>query len=157
MKDPVTKLAFAIVAGIVLIFAALILTAKSCHGQPFKLREHIAPAALIFASGAFEGGMDHLQFHYDKQNKFWNPDISWRNKYKGGDPANGKTFAGKYFVAATDGWHLLKLGRNATLFTGLILRIGDAKRKWYWLILEGAGYWAVNRAGFNFSYYLLDK
>lgn len=129
----------------------LLLLAFSVSGQSFKVREHVAPGILVFAAGCFEGVMDGLQFYYDKPDQFWNPDISWKNKYKGGDPANGKTFAGKYFVAATDGWHLMKFGRNATLFTAFTLKIGE-KKKWYWYLAEGAGYWFVNRVGFNVTY-----
>lgn len=129
----------------------LLLLAVSVSGQSFKVREHVAPGILVFAAGCFEGVMDGLQFYYDKPNQFWNPDISWKNKYKGGDPANGKTFAGKYFVAATDGWHLMKFGRNATLFTAFTIKLGE-KKKWYMYLAEGAGYWIVNRAGFNLAY-----
>lgn len=115
------------------------------------------PAILVFASGAFEGVMDHLQFHYDKPDQFWNPDISWKNKYKGGDPANGKTFAGKYMVWTTDGWHMMKFGRNLTMFAGFTLKLTTGtKKRWYWYAVEGAGYWLVNRAGFNLTYKLLQ-
>lgn len=134
----------------------ILLLALSVSGQSFKMREHVAPGILVFTAGMFEGVMDHLQFHYDGSHQFWQPDISWRNKYKDRDPANGKTFAGKYFVAATDGWHLMKFGRNATLFTAFAIKLGERK-KWYWYIVEGAGYWAVNRVGFNVTYKLLNR
>lgn len=129
----------------------LLLLALSVSGQSFKVREHIAPGILVFAAGCFEGVMDGLQFHYDKPDQFWNPDISWQNKYKGRNPDNGKTFAGKYFIAATDGWHLMKFGRNATMFAAFTINIGE-KKKWYMYLAHGAGYWFVNRVGFNLTY-----
>lgn len=132
-------------AFIILLFAVL-----PASGQ---VKKHIAPASLVFVAGLFEGVMDGLQFHYDKPNQFWNPDISWTNKYKNNDPAQGKTFAGKYFVAATDGWHLMKFGRNATLFSAFVIKIGE-KKKWHKYITEAAAYWAINRIGFNISYKL---
>ena len=126
------------------------------HAQ-FKAKEHIAPAALVFASGAFEGVMDHLSFHDDGNSQFWSPSISWRNKYKGGDPANGKTFAGKYMVWTTDGWHMMKFGRNLTMFAGFTLKLtSGTKKRWYWYAVEGVSYWAINRAGFNLTYKLLQ-
>lgn len=154
MKDPVTRLAVALIAGIVLLFAVLILSATSCNGQSIK--KHIAPSALVFAAGAFEGAMDHLQFHYDGSDPFWQPDISWKNKYRNQDPAQGMTFRGRYMVFTTDGWHLMKFGRNATLFAAFTIKLGD-KKKWYIYLAEGAAYWAVNRAGFNITYKFLNR
>jgi len=133
------------------IILPLLLLATTVSGQSFKAREHVAPAVLVFAAGAFEGVMDHLQFHYDKPNQFWNPSTSWRNKYRNRDVSQGMTFRGKYLVFTTDGWHLMKFGRNATLFTAFTLKIGE-KKKWYWYLAEGAGYWFVNRVGFNLTY-----
>lgn len=136
------------------LIALLLLAPLLVSGQQFKPKQHIAPAVLVFAAGAFEGVMDGLQFHYDKPDQFWNPDISWQNKYKGRNTENGKTFAGKYFVAATDGWHMMKFGRNATIFTAFVLKIGEPRRKWYVYVYEAAGYWLINRVGFNLSYHL---
>jgi hypothetical protein len=85
---------------------------------------------LITISGFFEGGMDTLQFHYDssiflklKNQFFWNPQISWANKYKNNDPSLGENFLGSttFLVALTDGWHLLKLLRNISFFISLSL------------------------------------
>lgn len=155
-RNPVYRLLKYYVAGVVLFFAALILWANACNGQ--ELKKHIAPAALVFVSGAFEGVMDHLDHHYDKPDQFWNPDISWTNKYKNHDPAQGKTFAGKYLVFTTDGWHLMKFGRNLTMFAGFTVKVvTDEKKKWYWYLIEGAAYWAVNRAGFNLMYGVILK
>jgi hypothetical protein len=41
---------------------------------------------------------------------FWNPKVSWRNKYLGGEKANGPAFylSTGILVAFTDGWHLFK-------------------------------------------------
>lgn len=124
----------------------------------FKVREHVAPAVLVFVSGAFEGSMDFLDFYYDKPNQFWNPDISWTNKYKNRDVAQGKTFAGKYMVWTTDGWHMMKFGRNLTMFAGFTLKLSTSKKqKWYLYIAEGVSYWAINRAGFTLTYNLLNR
>ena len=80
-------------------------------------------------SGLSEAVMDTLQFHYYKSpfakynHQFWNPQLSWRNKYKKGDPSLGPKFPGSttIFVSLTDGWHLFKLLRNLFLFVGLCL------------------------------------
>jgi hypothetical protein len=159
MEDTYKLLRVILIAAILIVIGAFAMKscAQSVHeSRTFKAREHIAPAALVFVSGAFEGVMDHLQFHYDKPDQFWNPDISWKNKYKGGDPANGMTFAGKYMVWTTDGWHMMKFGRNLTMFAGFTLKVTTGTRKkWYWYVVDGVSYWAINRAGFNLTYHIL--
>jgi hypothetical protein len=140
-----------------LLAPLLLIISLSIYGQDslrykLKLKEHIVPAALIFIAGGFEGVMDGLQFHYNKQNQFWNPRLSWTNKYRNHDPAQGKTFAGKYLVFTTDGWHLMKFGNHLFTMGTVAIKFTQKKKKWYWYIVEGAGYWMVNRAGFVLVY-----
>ncbi len=90
----------------------------------------IVLAILFFAlAGVCNGVMDTLQFHFGssiftgKKALFWDPKISWRNKYKNGDPQQGPRFIGSttIFVALTDGWHLFKAFYLACLRTALVL------------------------------------
>jgi|2_EtaG_2_1085320.scaffolds.fasta_scaffold02313_2 hypothetical protein len=83
---------------------------------------------LFFAlAGLAEAIMDTVQFHYGKSifskfdPYFWDPSISWKNKYKDGKPEAGPRFQGSttFFVGLTDGWHLAKLCRNLFLFIGI--------------------------------------
>ncbi len=68
---------------------------------------------LLIASDAM---MDKLRFHFSKSifqswdPQFWNPAISWRNKYIDGDPAKGrkKLWGIQIPVIFTDGWHAIK-------------------------------------------------
>lgn len=61
--------------------------------------------------------IDVLDFHYSKSiftkcnNSQWiNPSLSWKNKWKNGDPNQGEKFLGSstIFVFVTDLWHLCK-------------------------------------------------
>jgi len=83
---------------------------------------------LFILSGMFEAVMDKLQFHYDlsifknfKNQLFWDPKISWKNKYEDGDPMKGERFflSKSLFVGFTDAWHLFKLFRTLTIFAGI--------------------------------------
>jgi hypothetical protein len=85
---------------------------------------------LIISAATAEAIMDKIQFHYDssifsnpklKQN-FWNPALSWVNKWKDGS-AREERFLGSstIFVFTTDAWHLFKFVRNTALFIGLPL------------------------------------
>ena len=71
---------------------------------------------ILFIGMFFESSMDKLQYHFYRsiyQNwnpKFWDPELSWRNKWKWGDPTAGEAFLGSshILVTFTDGWHLMK-------------------------------------------------
>jgi hypothetical protein len=74
--------------------------------------------------------MDTLQFHFDsskfskfKPQNFWNPQISWKNKWKNGDPNYGERFrfSSTFLVGFTDAWHLFKSIRNLGIFIFLPL------------------------------------
>lgn len=75
--------------------------------------------AILFAlAGVFNAFMDKLQFHYPNSifpklgnDKFWNPSVSWKNKYKdwdGGDRRAKFPFSKTTLVFLTDGWHLFQ-------------------------------------------------
>lgn len=83
---------------------------------------------LFVLSGMFEAVMDKLQFHYGqsvfknfKNQLFWDPEVSWKNKYEDGDPMKGERFflSKSLFVGFTDAWHLFKLFRTLTIFVGI--------------------------------------
>jgi hypothetical protein len=69
-----------------------------------------------------------LQFHYNESYfvrlnpKFWDPQISWTNKYKNNDPKQGEKFFGSttFLVMLSDGFHFFQ-----TLFlTCIFIAIG---------------------------------
>lgn len=86
---------------------------------------------MFFLAGIAEAHMDTLQFHFYRSrfnsfnHAFWNPEISWKNKYKLRDPRYGAKFPGSttIFVFITDGWHLMKFFRNIFIFTGLFFAL----------------------------------
>ncbi len=84
---------------------------------------------LIVFAAVSEAIMDKIQFHYDRsifsdsklKQTFWNPNESWKNKWK--DDWKTERFPGSstIFVFTTDAWHLFKFFRNTSLFIGLPL------------------------------------
>ena len=89
---------------------------------------------LTFLSlvGFFEAVMDKIQFHYNKSifinfknQQFWNPKISWKNKWKNGGKDNGEKFpfSSTLFVFTTDAWHLAKFFRNLCIVIAMFLFI----------------------------------
>ena len=91
--------------------------------------EFILSLVSLFLAGMCKGVMDTLQFHFsvsifkNRKAQFWNPQESWRNKYKDGDPTKGPKFPGSttIFVALTDGWHLFQLFMLACIRTAIVL------------------------------------
>jgi hypothetical protein len=78
---------------------------------------------LLLISAFANAIMDYLQFHYYKNNKFWNPKLSWKNKYKNNDKRQGEKFpfSTTILVSFTDGWHLMQNVFLSTLFIFAIL------------------------------------
>lgn len=83
---------------------------------------------LVGIAGIAEAVMDKLIFHYEisifeklKNKKYWNPKISWENKYK--EDLKTPKFIGSttIFVFLTDAWHFFKFIRTLLLFIGLII------------------------------------
>ena len=85
---------------------------------------------FVAAASVSEAIMDKIQFHYDisifsqykYKQTFWNPNLSWVNKWKDSS-AKEEKFLGSssIFVFTTDAWHLFKFFRNTFLFIGLPL------------------------------------
>ena len=84
---------------------------------------------LIVAAAASEAIMDKIQFHYDRsifsdpklKQTVWNPNESWKNKWKSDLKTERFPGSSTIFVFTTDAWHLFKFFRNTSLFIGLPL------------------------------------
>lgn len=130
--------------------------------------EIIGLLILPILYGFFEGLMDKINFHYDSsrfsnyQNQsFFNPTISWKNKYK--EDLKTPKFKGSttWLVFTTDAWHLFKWFRNRCLNLYLIYILFLITIKMSVLIyiliigfpiLSGIGFWLGYRRLFNKKY-----
>lgn len=82
----------------------------------------ITISILLFISATAKAVMDKISFHYSlsifpkltKAENFWNPQFSYRNKWKNGDIKQGEKFLGSstIFVFLSDAWHLFGLIRD---------------------------------------------
>lgn len=129
----------------------LSLNAQIYTKKDFK--QILPSATCLFISGGFEGSAEYLKFHYDGSSQFWNPSLSWRNKWKNGDPAQGEKFflSSTLLVGLTDGYHLLRTGRNVFIVTGIAIKI-DEKKKWYKYLIDGLIVYTSYNMGFNLMY-----
>jgi len=85
---------------------------------------------LVSIAGASKAIMDNLQFHFNRSifkfnpvkynPNFWDPTLSWVNKYKEGSMTEPKFFGSKtFFVFLTDAWHLFQMIMLTCLFVGI--------------------------------------
>jgi len=91
---------------------------------------------LAFLAGTMDAVQDKLQFHYEASvfprgddkllggtEQFWNPAISWKNKWKDGQKANGERFifSSTALVFITDGWHLFQFFKLTFFYLAIAL------------------------------------
>jgi hypothetical protein len=124
-------------------------------------------ATLIVFSAISSAIVDTISFHYNKSiftkiknPGYWNPEWSWRNKYKHYDPKFGERFfqSKDLLVFLTDAWHLFKMLSNTLSWIGFIIlgfNIDSPLR----LILLAIGFKIIHQSVFHlfFTYLLLKK
>ena len=129
--------------------------------QPYNWKRAILPASLSFASGAAWGLNQTLEHHNDRffrvfpgaNPRFWGPD-SWKNKYNGFNPENGRN--GK-LIWLTDGKHLTaSLNQVFAFGAGVSIGIGQ-KRKWWHYVADAGLSFAAYSAGNVLTYNLLFR
>ncbi len=135
---------------------------------PFLLHAQISmkdiPAvASVFVAGMADGFNQTIEFNYpvfkhhfpNANDNFWNPSISYLNKYKGRVEANGAAFPGSttYLVEFTDGYHFTRLQEHIGYTAAIVFWInGKTKKKWWQYGIDALESMAANRAGFVLVY-----
>lgn len=118
---------------------------------------------LVVLAGAAKGFNETLQFHYKAFHRrfpganprWFNPDISWRNKYRGGNPNAGPRFplSKSLLVATTDQYHLNLFVQRTAWVTALVIRIGEGKRPFKYYLKDFLFYTACHQLGFYSTYF----
>lgn len=125
----------------------------------YDVRKAILPASLAMVSGAAWGFHETSVHHADRipdswNQQYWDGRISWRNKYKDGNPDLGPRFPGSTTVLAwtTDAKHLFGTAHRATLFaSGVTITIGERRPVWHYLADVGISFAAFS-IGFHSVY-----
>lgn len=112
----------------------------------------IACGLLLLVAGVSNGIMDTLQFHYGKSlfpkvegetllgqdREFWDPEISWKNKYRdydAGDKRPAFWLSTTALVFLTDAWHLFQFIMLSAFQLAIIIPFLYFLRiKWYWAL-----------------------
>ena len=115
----------------------------------------------MFVSGFSDGTSELIKWDYesfekyygDSNDEWWNPDISWKNKYKNGDQNQGAAFFGSrtFLVGVTDGYHAARSLRNLSLTATLFL-VPRQEFNFKRFVFRMIVYTLANRAGFHLAY-----
>ena len=109
----------------ILLFSIIILClAHYSASAQKKFKDYLIIGSSSFVSGILDGTIESISYHYDNgfkkrfskaNDQFWNPSISWTNKYKNNDPSLGPKFMGStdMFVCTTDAYHMLRTTKRA--------------------------------------------
>jgi hypothetical protein len=126
-------------------------------------KNKIVTGSLVLVAGSAKGFNETLQFNYKifektfpGANKQWfDPKISWRNKYEGGNPDNGpKSFLStSALVMFTDQYHLNNFIHKAAITSALVIKIGEGKKPFKHYVFDLLYYTACYQAGFAATYY----
>ena len=164
---------FLIIAVVLIIFITNVHAQKPLKRYLNHAESNWGSYTLVFVSGTANGTMDVLQFKYQKSvfprngdkllglsEQWWNPDLSWTNKYKNWPIDQRAAWPGAKTWSSflTDGWHA-----NQTLYlkTGQIAIITykapPKKSEWWFYLLDAAAYSLLFSAGWHLSNEVLIK
>lgn len=126
-------------------------------------KNHIVTGGLMLLAGAAKGFNETLQFNYrgfsnvfPKANKYWfDPQFSFKNKYKDHDPSKGAAFplSTSVLVMFTDQYHLNNFFQRASLTAALVIKIGEGKKPFMHYVYDVLYYTLTYQAGFSSIYY----
>ena len=146
----------------IIIICTLFSLNTQAQVKKYNWKRAIVPASLSFVSGTTNGLNQTISHHYSSfktvfpkaNDRYWNPEYSWMNKYKGGDQHAGpKYFGSTTFLAwTTDAYHLTNTVSRATLFSaGVSIGIGEKRPWWHYAIDVGVSFVSYS-AGFHLVY-----
>ena len=143
------------------LLIALTLTTKAQLIPKQDIKPVLIRSGLLMLSGGFDATAEVLRINCAQFEKvhpranpgWWNPNESWRNKWKNGDPSQGEKFplSSTALVWTTDAYHLMRTGRNLTMMSAIVIPLGKKKPvKQY--ITEFVVYYLSYTGGFNLMY-----
>src|SRR5215510_1804361 len=136
-----------IIGFLLLISFSLQAQQKNAEKPKWRINKNkILTGSLVLVGGAAKGFNETLQFNYrifEKKfpgvNKQWfDPKVSWRNKYEGGNPDNGPKYflSTSLFVMFTDQYHLNNFIQKTSIMTALVIKIGEPKQPFRYYIYD---------------------
>jgi len=158
-----------------LVLSTFLMFGSAMQAQ-LRLKQYWLAGSAMLVSGMMDGTVESITWHYEDGFKlrcpnandlFWNPAISWKNKYKNHDPAQGQRFPGStnVFVFTTDAYHLLRSssrtldGLTIAYYINQSYRERELSKRKKWLRI-GADFLvltAIRTVGFHLTYSVLFR
>ncbi len=138
-----------------------------------KWKDYLITGSSMLVTGMLDGTVESISFHYDNgfkprfphaNDQYWNPAISWENKYKNGNQALGPAFTGSTSVFAwtTDAYHCLRTTARAMDVGTLAYYINHTtteqiskRRKRMNMLCDFAVLTVIRSIGFSLTYNVL--
>ena len=134
---------------------------KDSYRPPYK------SIVCLFLAGMADGTVEILRHDYDNFKKvfpkandsYWDSEISWKNKWKDGNPEKGeKFFQSAYLLAwTTDGYHLLRSTNKALICGAIVFNIGERNKPFLYYLYDFVLCSATYTAGFTTTYSVIFK
>ena len=124
----------------------------------------------LFVAGAADGLEESIEHHWyiverkfpNINHRYWNPEVSWENKWKDGNPDLGPAYFGStnFLVWTTDAYHLIRLVKHTSYSTAICYSLYKGAKTpdptiWDYLLdfaigsaFRTAGYYLVYRGVF---------
>lgn len=154
------------------ILLAIVLLGKNQVQAQSKWKDYLITGSAMFLSGAIDGTKESICYHYDRgfkrrlpgaNDQFWNPEISWKNKYKNRDCNLGPKFTGStnVLVFTTDAYHALRTAKSGLTAGVLAYYVNKScsdrsnsprKKRWKKTAKDFLILTAIRCAGFNLTY-----
>lgn len=144
-----------------LLSLCMLLLCSLSAQQKYNWRRAIAPASLSLVSGAAWGLHEKTMHHWTEfqqrfpraNAKYWNPAISWQNKYVNWPEDKTRRSMPVFF---TDAKHLLASTTQVAAFSaGACITLGENRPWWHYVLDAGisfAAYSAGNYITFDLLY-----
>ncbi|HEX7412551.1 MAG TPA: hypothetical protein VF411_00805 [Bacteroidia bacterium] len=159
---------------IALASCLLFLASKQASAQR-KFKDYLLLGSTSLVSGMLDGTIESISYHYDNgfklrfpkaNNQFWNPAISWSNKYKNGNCNSGPKYMGStdIFVCTTDAYHMLRTSRRGIDAFTIAYYVNKTRtekvakgKRWKNIAKDFLIVTALRCVGFTLTYSLLFK
>jgi hypothetical protein len=150
-----------------LIICMMFIASFSYSQSVWNYNRTIIGCATSFGGGMAWGLHEVIHYHYPKFQQrhpgadpnFWNPAVSWQNKWKNGDPLQGEAFplSSTALVWTTDAKHILGIASNGSIVIATCVITRRDKRKWWEYGIDIVALGLARSAGFYLTYNIIYK
>lgn len=140
-----------------------------------KWKDYLVSGSAMFVSGMLDGTIESISYHYENgfkqrlpkaNDQFWNPAVSWKNKYYQNNAQLGPKFLGSttIFACTTDAYHLLRTTKRGIDAASLVYYMNKEcksnktfSKRWKSEVKDFLILTAIRCVGFHLTYSIMFK